>query len=90
MYYLCEKYYKPIAVQYYIIDCISWTKLALLDLQTNYSCAALEGGNSRKKEIQSVSQKMNSKAVLQIYSTLSPLHTNEFHSESVCTTVICL
>ena len=34
--------------------------------------AALEGGNSWKKEIQSVSQKMNSKAVLQIYSTLSP------------------
>ena len=51
--------------------------------------AALEGGNSWKKEIQSVSQKMNSKAVLQIYSTLSPLHTNEFHSESVCTTPIC-
>ena len=39
MYYLHEKYYKPIAVQYYIIDCISWTKLTLLDLQTNYSCA---------------------------------------------------
>ena len=50
---------------------------------------ALEGGNSWKKEIQSVSQKMNSKAVLQIYSTLIPLHTNEFHSESVCTTPIC-
>ena len=24
MYYLCEKYYKPITVQYYIADCVSW------------------------------------------------------------------
>ena len=24
MYYLCEKYYKPITVQYYIANCISW------------------------------------------------------------------
>ena len=24
MYYLCEKYYKPIIVQYYIADCVSW------------------------------------------------------------------
>ena len=23
MYYLCEKYYKPIVVQYYIINCVS-------------------------------------------------------------------
>ena len=24
MYYLCEKYYKHITVQYYIADCVSW------------------------------------------------------------------
>ena len=24
MYFLCEKYYKPITVQYYITDCVSW------------------------------------------------------------------
>ena len=24
MYYLCEKYHKPITVQYYIDDCVSW------------------------------------------------------------------
>ena len=24
MYYLCEKYYVPITVQYYIADCVSW------------------------------------------------------------------
>ena len=35
MYYLCEKYYKPIRVQYYIADCVSWVlRLTLLDLQT--------------------------------------------------------
>ena len=35
MYYLCEKYYKPITVQYYIADCVSWVpRLTLLDLQT--------------------------------------------------------
>ena len=33
MYYLCEKYYKPIPVQYYIADCVSWVpRLTLLDL----------------------------------------------------------
>ena len=36
MYYLCEKYYKPITVQYYIADCVSWvSRLTLLDLLTN-------------------------------------------------------
>ena len=25
MYYLCEKHYKAITVQYYIADCVSWT-----------------------------------------------------------------
>ena len=36
MYYLCEKYYKPITVQYYIADCVSWVpRLTLLDLQRN-------------------------------------------------------
>ena len=42
MYYLCEKYYKPITVQYYIACCVSWVPgLTLLDLQTNwtYECA---------------------------------------------------
>ena len=24
MYYLCERYYKPITVQYYIANCVSW------------------------------------------------------------------
>ena len=33
MYYLCEKYYKPITVQYYIADCVSWVlRLTLLNL----------------------------------------------------------
>ena len=38
MYYLCEKYYKPIAVQYCIADCVSWVpRLTLLDLRTTKS-----------------------------------------------------
>ena len=38
MYFLCEKYYKPITVQYYIADCVSWVpRLTLLDLQTNWT-----------------------------------------------------
>ena len=33
LYYLCEKYYKPITVQCYIADCGSWVpRLSLLDL----------------------------------------------------------
>ena len=33
MYYLCEKYYKPITVQYYTANCVTWVpRLALLDL----------------------------------------------------------
>ena len=33
MYHLCEKYCKPIIVQYYIADCVSWVLgLTLLDL----------------------------------------------------------
>ena len=33
MYYLCEKYDKPITVQYYILNCDSWVpRLTLLDL----------------------------------------------------------
>ena len=36
MYYLCEKCYKPIIVQYYIANCVSWVpRLTLLDLSTN-------------------------------------------------------
>ena len=34
VHYLCEKYYKPITVQYYIADCGSWVpRLTLLDIQ---------------------------------------------------------
>ena len=33
MYYLCEKYYKPITVRYSIADCVSWVpRLTLLDI----------------------------------------------------------
>ena len=33
MYYLCEKYYESIIVQYYIADCVSWVpRLTLLAL----------------------------------------------------------
>ena len=33
MYYLCEKYYKPITTQYYLANCVSWVPgLTLLDL----------------------------------------------------------
>ena len=36
MHYLCEKYYKPITVQYYVASCVSWVpRLTLLDLWTN-------------------------------------------------------
>ena len=35
MYCLCEKYYKPITIQYYIADCVSCApRLTLLDLRT--------------------------------------------------------
>ena len=38
MYYLCEKYYKPITVQHYIANCVSWVpRLTLLDLGTNWT-----------------------------------------------------
>ena len=37
-YYLCEKYYKPIIVKYYIVDCVSWVpRRPLLDLWTNWN-----------------------------------------------------
>ena len=36
---LCEKYYKPITVQYYIVNCVSWIcKLTLLDLMNELDC----------------------------------------------------
>ena len=35
MYYLCEKYYKLITVQYYIADCVSW--VPRLTLWTNWT-----------------------------------------------------
>ena len=38
MYYLCEKYYKLITVQYYIANCVSWVpRLTLLDLRINWT-----------------------------------------------------
>ena len=38
MYYLCGKYCKPITVQYYIADCVSWVpRLTLLGLLTNWT-----------------------------------------------------
>ena len=38
MYYLCEKYYKPITVQYYIDDCVSWVpRLTLLNWTYEYA-----------------------------------------------------
>ena len=38
MYYLCEKYYKPITVKYYTGDCVSWVpSLILLDVWTNWT-----------------------------------------------------
>ena len=45
-YYLCDKRHKPLTVQYYITDCVSWVhRLTLLDLQTNwtyeYSCVGV-------------------------------------------------
>ena len=44
MYYLCEKYYKPILVQCYIADCFSWAPwLTLLDLQTNWTSECVLG-----------------------------------------------
>ena len=36
--YWCEKYHKPITVQYYVTNCVSWApELTLLDLQTNWT-----------------------------------------------------
>ena len=37
MYYLCEKYDKPITAQYYVADCVSWVPSPLLDLGTNWT-----------------------------------------------------
>ena len=38
MYYLCENYYKPIIVQDYKADCVSWgPTLTLSDLRTNWT-----------------------------------------------------
>ena len=38
MYYLHEKYYNPIIVQYYTANYVSWmTRLNWLDLQTNWT-----------------------------------------------------
>lgn len=38
MYYLREKYYKPIRVQCYKANCVSWVcRLSLLDLQTSWT-----------------------------------------------------
>ena len=38
MYCFCEKYSKPITLQYYVADCVSWVpRLTLLDLQMNWT-----------------------------------------------------
>ena len=38
MYYLYEKFYKPITVQYYISNYISWiSRLTLLDFETKWT-----------------------------------------------------
>ena len=38
MYYLCENYYRPITVQRYVANCVSWVpRLTLLDLCTNWT-----------------------------------------------------
>ena len=38
MYYLSEKYHKPISAQYYITYYVSWVpSLTLFDLQTNWT-----------------------------------------------------
>ena len=38
MYYLCEKYYKPITGRYYTADCVSQVpRLTLLDLAINWT-----------------------------------------------------
>ena len=43
MYWLCEKYYRPITVQYYIASCVSWIpRLNLLDLQIRFMDMLLE------------------------------------------------
>ena len=37
-YHLCEKYYKPMTVQYYIADCVSWVpRLTSLDSRTSWT-----------------------------------------------------
>ena len=47
MYYLCEKYYKPIIVQYYIADCVSWVPwLILWDLRIGLTNALSECNSS--------------------------------------------
>ena len=51
MCYLCEGYYKPTIVQYYIADCVSWVpRLTLLGLRTNQtyeSIHCLEGNQTK-------------------------------------------
>ena len=38
MYYLCGKYYKPITIQYYVVDCVSCvSRLILLDFWINWA-----------------------------------------------------
>ena len=44
MYYLCEQYYKPFMVQWYIDNRVSWVpRLTLLDLQTNWTYECVLG-----------------------------------------------
>ena len=49
---LCEKYYRPITVQYYIANCVSWVpRLTLLDLQTNWTYEQIELMNAFSEEL---------------------------------------
>ena len=34
---LCEKYYKPITVQYYIANCVTWVPRLSAELRTNWT-----------------------------------------------------
>ena len=47
MYCLCEKYYKPVTVQYSIVNCVSWVpSLTLLDLWTKLDLGMHSGNGT--------------------------------------------
>ena len=83
-YYLCEKYYKPLTVQYYITNCVSWVsrfaglmnKLDLWMCSQNrthlYVCWELN-----EKKVEECS--LETRAPLSIFSTLTPSADLAFH-----------